>query len=89
MRYDEATALHVELLQSLPGGGGDSAEALSRVVGHHTPAWASRFRPPKPDDYARCQGCDPGDYADASAEWPCSTIEIVNAYAHVQGLPTP
>lgn len=24
-----------------------------------------------------CHGCDPGDYAESSAEWPCSTWDLI------------
>jgi hypothetical protein len=30
-----------------------------------------------PDQYQWCNGCDPGDYAESSPHWPCSTIDLI------------
>lgn len=36
---------------------------------------------------AYCDGCDPGDYAESAAEWPCSTVELIAKY-HGIAVPT-
>jgi hypothetical protein len=82
MNIDEAEALHVELLQSLPGTG-DATSALSDVVRLHRPTAY-----PTMPFLVECRGCDMGPHPEGPADWPCSTIETINAYAHVAGLPT-
>jgi hypothetical protein len=80
---DQAKALHVELLQNLPGPAGDARDALSAVVKLHAPA-----APDAMPYLITCNGCDLGPHPEGGADWPCSTIETINAYAHVPGLPT-
>jgi hypothetical protein len=78
MNIEEAEALHIELLQNLPGNG-DATSALSAVVSLHAPS----------ADGWDCKGCGPWSDITRMRGWPCLTIKAVNAYAHVQGLPTP
>lgn len=33
---------------------------------------------------AQCQGCDPGDYAESGAEWPCSTVKAIAKHYGIQ-----
>lgn len=81
MNIEEAEALHVELLQSLPGTG-DATSALSGVVKLHRPAETI----PTSDGriLLHCEQCFNDRYEDS---WPCATIITINAYAHVSGLP--
>jgi hypothetical protein len=77
MNIEEAEALHVELLQNLPGTG-DATSALSAVVELHAPKINYT-------DRAVCSLCP--TWREESAPWPCATIAEVNAYAHVAGIP--
>jgi hypothetical protein len=27
--------------------------------------------------WSYCLGCDPGDYAEAPADWPCATVDLI------------
>jgi hypothetical protein len=80
MNIEQAEMLHVKLRQELPGGG-DARSALSTVVELHAPV-VEHFRE---GNFLRCDQCFNDTIAD---NWPCRTIIAVNAYAHVEGLPT-
>lgn len=77
MNIEEAERLHVELLQSLPGPAGDAASALSEVVKAHGPVPRGA--------HASCEICLSSD--EDGMLWPCVTIAVINAYAHVDGIP--
>jgi hypothetical protein len=83
MNIEQAEMLHVKLRQELPGDG-DARSALSTVVELHAPVaeivlTRGRF-------LLHCAECfNERVYED---NWPCRTIIAVNAYAHVEGLPT-
>ena len=77
MKIEEAEALHVELLQSLPGTG-NATSALTAVVELHRPVRDGRD--------SGCDNCV--TWLEERAPWPCRTISAINTYAHVSGIPT-
>lgn len=77
MNIEQAEALHVELLQNLPGPAGDARDALSEVVQRH--------RPVKDGRRAACRSCV--TFQEERADWPCAELAVINAYAHVDGIP--
>lgn len=79
MNIEEAERLHVELLQNLPGPAGDAASALSEVIETHAPTLDR-----SPDGHASCKVCF--NAQETPLEWPCLTIAVINAYAHVDGI---
>ena len=76
INIERAEALHVELLQNLPGTG-DATSALSEVIKAHEPVPGGA--------HASCEICLSTD--EEGMIWPCVTIAIVNAYVHVDGIP--
>jgi hypothetical protein len=77
MNIEQAEMLHVKLRQELPGDG-DARSALDAVVQLHAPS----------SDGWDCKGCGPWSDITRQRGWPCETIATINAYAHVEGLPT-
>lgn len=77
MNIEEAERLHVELLQNLPGPAGDAASALSEVIKLHAPVRDGRR--------AACRTC--ATWQEEREDWPCGEIAVINAYAHVDGIP--
>jgi hypothetical protein len=80
MNIETAERLHVELLQNLPGTGG-ATSALSAVVELHRPVHDAY-----PDQPAWCGVCF--NAQEEHTRWPCITVAEVNAYAHVDGIPS-
>lgn len=77
MNIERAEALHVELLQSLPGTG-NATSALTAAVELHAPERGY-------GELADCQCCMGA--REEALPWPCETIAVINAYAHVDGIP--
>lgn len=78
MNIEEAEQLHVELLQNLLGPAGDARDALSEVVKLHAPERGYGAG-------ADCAVCM--NWHEESVAWPCRTVAVINAYAHVDGIP--
>ena len=70
----QATALHTELLQDLPGGPG--LDVLTAVLNVHAPIRDGR--------YAACRNCV--TWLEERAPWPCETIAVANQWAHVDEI---
>lgn len=71
----EAEALHLELLQSLPGDG-DAKAALSATVEVHRPIRDGRR--------AACRNCV--TWTEEQHDWPCETVVTINQWAHVDAI---
>lgn len=78
MNIEQAEALHVELLQNLPGPAGDARDALSEVVKLHAPKRGYGTD-------ADCRACMGAQ--EEYLPWPCVEIAMINAWAHVDGIP--
>ena len=76
MNLADALRLHLVLLQACVG------EVTSAVVKLHRPDEGAYA----PKTYAECNGCDAGLYAESGIDWPCRTILVINAYAHVDEI---